>query len=257
VGDGLDEAVARARTRVAGFDIESLETGSGPPVVLVHGLAGSHRWWRRTVPALRPRFRVLVPELVGFGGSRPAPRQPSVPELAELLAEWILLRAGGPAHVVGHSLGGQLAIHMAARRGECVDRLVLVDAAGVPRRLTLAEAARFLGELAPPRAWGAPGFLPIIAADALRAGPRVLLAMTRSLLADDVRPLLPLVRSRTLVVWGRLDPLLPLHHARELARGIAGARLVVLPLAGHNPMVDRPEAFNDVIAGFLAPRPPE
>jgi pimeloyl-ACP methyl ester carboxylesterase len=250
----LAGATQRVRTRVAGFEIESQEGGSGPPVVLVHGLAGSHRWWLHTVPALRRRFRVLVPELVGFGGSRPAPRQPAVAELAELLAEWIALRVGGPAHVVGHSLGGQLALHVAARRGESVDRLVLVDAAGVPRRLTLAEAARFLTELAPPRAWGAPAFLPTIAADALRAGPRVLLATTRSLLADDVRPLLPLIRNRTLVVWGRLDPLLPLSHARQLSRGIAGARLVVLPLAGHNPMVDRPEAFNEVVSAFLAPR---
>ena len=62
--------IERTRTRLDGFRLHALHTGEGDPVVLLHGLSGSHRWWRYTVPALRERHRVHLPEMVGFGGSR-------------------------------------------------------------------------------------------------------------------------------------------------------------------------------------------
>jgi pimeloyl-ACP methyl ester carboxylesterase len=96
-----------------------------------------------------------------------------------------------------------------------------------------------------------PSFMPVIAADALRAGPRALLRAAYHLLSDDVRPLLPRIRCRTMVVWGELDPLVPMAHGRALADGIAGARFVVMRDAAHNPMADRPVEFNRLLLDFL------
>jgi 3-oxoadipate enol-lactonase len=85
----------------------------------------------------------------------------------------------------------------------------------------------------------------------LRAGPFTLVRAGVDLLADDVRPLLHALHLPTLVVWGALDPLLPLEDGQTLAAGIAGARLVVIGDAAHNPMVDRPIEFNRVLLDHL------
>jgi pimeloyl-ACP methyl ester carboxylesterase len=236
------------------FRIHWAETGEGDEaVVLLHGLSGSARWWARNIRALAARYRVLVPDVIGFGRSRlPASRLPAVPEVAATLAQWVQLAAGEPAHVVGHSMGGQLAIHLAARSGDCVRRLALVDSAGLPRPLTPRNVMRFAYEVAPPRRWGDPTFLPVIVGDALAAGPWTLLRAIRHILGDDVRPLLGELRQPTLLLWGEHDTIIPLSHGREMRRMIPGSRLLVLPGAYHNPMVDRPDAFNEALLSFLS-----
>jgi pimeloyl-ACP methyl ester carboxylesterase len=191
-----------------------------------------------------------MPELVGFGGSRRAGRQPDIPELAAVVAEWMTELELAPYALVGHSMGGQISLHVAARH-RLPQRLVLVSASGLPREWRFREAVRFVAGALPPRSWGTPTFVPTIAADAVRAGPRALLRATRHLLRDDVRPLLPKLSCPTLIIWGALDPVVPLAHGRALRDGIAGSRLVVLEDAAHNSMADRPTEFNRVLLEFL------
>ena len=238
------------QTRIGEFRIQSEHLGAGPPVVLLHGLSGSCRWWRFTTPALARRYSVHVPELVGFGGSRRPGRQPDVPELADVMAQWLVEMGLTDIALVGHSMGGQIALHIAAQH-HMPDRLVLVSASGLPREWSLRDAGRFVARALPPRSWGKPAFVPTIAADALRAGPRALLLAARHLLGDDVTPLLPLISCPTLLIWGELDPVVPLKHGRAMFERIAGARLVVLRDAAHNPMADRPVEFNRVLLEFL------
>jgi pimeloyl-ACP methyl ester carboxylesterase len=248
--DVLTPASELRRTSVGDFTIHSEHAGTGPAVVLLHGLSGSRRWWRFTLPALAKRYRVHIPELVGFGGSRAPTRHPDLPEMADILAAWIS-SLGEPLYgLVGHSMGGQVAVHITARH-LAPARLALVCSTGVPRPLSVRMAARFVTGAMPPRRWGDPTFVPTIAADALRAGPLALLHATRNLLRDDVRPLLRRVPCPTLVVWGALDPLVPVEHGRALARGVPGARFVVMADAAHNPMADRPIEFNRVLLDFL------
>jgi pimeloyl-ACP methyl ester carboxylesterase len=240
-------------TRVGGFEIHSREFGAGvEDVVLVHGLSGSSRWWQRNIPGLAQRYRVLVPDLIGFGRSpRPQGKLPPMGELADVLAEWI--RSVGPpeAHVIGHSMGGQLAIHLAARHPQQVKRLVLVDAAGIPRPLTPRAVVRFAREIAPVWRWGDLSFVPVIVSDAWTAGPRTLLQAIGHILRDDVRPLLPRIQAPTLILWGEGDGWVPLAHGEELHTGIADSRLVVMLDAYHNPMVDQPAEFNRRVLEFL------
>ena len=238
------------QTRIGEFRIQSEHLGAGPPVVLLHGLSGSCRWWRFTTPALARRYSVHVPELVGFGGSRRPGRQPDVPELADVMAQWLDEMGLTDIALVGHSMGGQIALHVAAGH-HMPERLVLVSASGLPREWSLRDAGRFVARALPPRSWGAPAFVPTIAVDALRAGPRALLLAARHLLGDDVSPLLPMISCPTLLIWGELDPIVPLKHGRAMLTGIAGARLVVLRDAAHNSMADRPVEFNRVLLEFL------
>lgn len=238
------------QTRVAGFSIRSEHLGAGEPVVLLHGLSGSSRWWRFTAPILARRFRVHVPELVGFGGSRRPDRQPDIAEMAAVLAQWLDQLDLPRYRLVGHSMGGQIALHLAVEH-RMPERLALIDTSGLPRVWSLRDAARMLAGVLPPRSWGSPTFVPIIAADAVRAGPRALLHATMHLLSDDVTALLPRVTCRTIVIWGELDPLVPVEYGEAMARQIPGARLVVIHDAAHNPMADRPVEFNRLLLDFL------
>lgn len=242
----------RTRTRIEGFRLHALHQGAGEPVVLLHGLSGSWRWWRHTVPALREHYRVHVPELIGFGGSRGAVRHPTMPEMAGLLVRWLDAIGIDRAHFVGHSMGAQVGVHLAGRWPDRIDHLVLSDAAGIPHSLAPSHLMTVASELIWPRAWGRLGFLPTIVLDALRTGPRTLVRSIRSIVADDIRPLLPRVAVPTLLLWGEHDPITPVADAEVIARLVPGARLVVIPGASHNPMADRPEAFNRELLQFFS-----
>ena len=241
-----------ATADVGAYRVHWVEAGAGSEcVVLLHGLSGSSRWWQRNIPAFAATRRVLVPDVIGFGRSRAPGRLPDVPTLARVLAEWMEQAAGGAAHLVGHSMGGHLALRIAASWAERVRRLVLVDAVGIPRTHTPRDLLRLAWEAAPPRRWGDPRFLPVIWGDALLAGPFNVMRGLYHILRDDVRPLLASIRAPTLVVWGARDGLVPLEHGRVLRAGIPGARLLVIPRACHNPMVDRPAEFNAALLRFL------
>ncbi|HEX2094682.1 MAG TPA: alpha/beta fold hydrolase [Longimicrobiaceae bacterium] len=240
-------------TQVARYRIHAAEFGAldAEPLVLLHGLSGSSRWWRRNVLALAHDFRVVVPDIIGFGRTRAPGGVPGMPDVAAHLAEWMDRLSLRPVGLVGHSMGGQISVHLAARFPGRVRRLVLVDAAGIPRRVTPRTLVRFAADVTPPRRWGDPSFLPTIFGDALLAGPRAIMRALVHILCDDVRPLLPRIQAPTLVLWGELDTIIPVEHARMFQEGIPGARTVVLRDAAHNPMVDRPEDFNQVVRDFL------
>lgn len=224
--------------------------GDGPPVVLVHGLVGSARWWRYNVPALADHFRVYVIELVGFGSNR-AWRPARIAASAELLARFIADLPEGRAAVIGHSMGGQIAIHLAARAPERVHRLVLA-AASVLLRSDLVRMALRL-----PRAGLAlrPDFVPTLALDAVRCGPLNLLLSAREILADDVQALLARIVAPTLLIWAERDALVPVAVGAALQQAIPTARLQVISGAGHVVMWDRPTEFNRLVLEFL--RAPE
>ncbi len=224
--------------------------GSGTPVVLIHGLGGSSDWWRRNVDALAREHTVVAVDLVGFGRNRFFVRRSALPlgfaDTAALLARWIESSFTEPVHVVGNSMGGQTAIHLAARRPDLVRSLTLVNSTGIPFELTVGP---HIENLLIPR--GALSFSTILARDALRSGPMSIALAFARLLRDDARPLLKLIRVPTLLVWGEHDPLVPLTYARQIAEIIPAARLVTVPGAGHIPFWENAEFFNRAILDFL------
>jgi pimeloyl-ACP methyl ester carboxylesterase len=237
----------RRQAKIGPATIAYEVAGTGPPVVLVHGLSGSSRWWRRNIGALTPHRRVYMVDLIGFGASRAGQRF-VLAEAASTLTSWMdqlgLERVG----LVGHSMGGMIAAELAADAPERVERLVLVDPAALPIDAHVStHALSLLRELR----YVSLSFLPVLIADALRAGPFTLWRAATALMLADLRPKLAQIRAPTLVIWGEHDALVPLAFAQPLAEYLRYEELIVIKGAGHVPMWDRPQEFNRVLTKFL------
>jgi pimeloyl-ACP methyl ester carboxylesterase len=201
--------------------------------VLVHGLAGSSRWWRE----VEPRLSGLDLDAVDL------PRRG-----LEELERWLAARLEPPSALVGHSLGGLLAARVAAREPDLVQRLVLIAPAGIPVRGRLAHAL----PLAHAVAQMGLRFAPVLVRDAARAGPLGLWAGARAAVTTDLRDDLAHVRARTLLVWGDRDRLVPASSAAAWAAALPEARVELIPRTGHVPMVERPEELSRLLRDFLS-----
>jgi pimeloyl-ACP methyl ester carboxylesterase len=221
-------------------------TGAGQPLLLVHGLGGSTRWWARNVPALARSCRVHVIDLLGFGRSRG--QRFVLREAAGLLVGMMDQLGLARASVVGHSMGGFIAADVAAQFPERIERLVLVDAAVLPfDRLSLRHIWRIVQRL-PHLPWT---LLPVLCMDALQAGPVTLIKALRELLSTDIRLDLARIKAPTLILWGEHDATLPLAVGRRLHGHLPQAAFLVMAGAGHHPMWERPLAFNQAVIQFL------
>ncbi len=249
--DGWGETrieTSRREVRVGGYSARYEVAGEGEPVVLVHGLSGSTRWWARNVGVLSEHYRVYLVNLPGFGVGRLARPRFVLAEASSWLLAWMEAVGLGRAHLVGHSMGGYLCLRLAASRPEVVGRLVLVDPAGMPPDRTL------LGHLVPllqAARHGSPRFLPVLVRDALYAGPFTLLRAARDLLAEDVRGDLRRIEAPTLLIWGEKDVLIPPSVGDLMLAEIPDSSLLVIEGAGHNPMFDRPDEFDAALLSFL------
>ena len=125
-----DPAVAEKQVDIFGQRINYLEAGSGPVVILLHGLGGDSTNWAMTVPALAQKFKVYVPDQIGFGKSAKPMMNYRVSTLVDFLNEFYAKTGITRASLVGNSLGGWTAAAFALAYPDKVERLVLVDAAG-------------------------------------------------------------------------------------------------------------------------------
>lgn len=224
--------------------------GAGAPVVLVHGLSGSAKWWTRVMDALAEKYLVAAVDLVGFGRNRRFAGLPlllpSFGETTALLARY-LETFGEPVHLAGHSMGGQIAIRLAAERPDLVRSLVLVSAAGMPFRFDLRPHVR--ATTRPP--YGGAQIARVLVPDFFRAGPASVAVAGARVMRGDLRELMHAIRVPTLLVWGENDPLVPLEYGEAMHEEIAGSQLVVIPNAAHVVMWEQPREFTDAVLGFL------
>jgi pimeloyl-ACP methyl ester carboxylesterase len=271
---GFEERQVRYRTS----RIRYLVAGSGPPLVLVHGLGGAAANWRLVAPALAEERRVIVPELPGHGGSEPLLAAPSLDPYAEALLSVLEHEEALPAPWVGHSLGGFVALRAAARRPEAVTGIVLAAAAGISSATRAAEATlTVLGLVQPGKLvgrhrrrvarsrlgrtlafgwWGVAdpaGFDPEMA-EAFLAGPPQhtdTLSAGKALVRSDPRLDLEFVACPCLCLWGACDNWVPLEDGMEYARRLR-APLRVIADCGHLLIGERPDAVLHAVRGFLS-----
>lgn len=244
----------RRSVTIGGIPVYFRDTGTeGPPLVLLHGLSGSTRWWDRNIAALSAYFRVYALDLPGFGENRRWCQFQLADAPARFLA-WMDALELRQASVIGHSMGGVIATEVALRDPRRIARLVLADSPLVldPRSwLRFGVSSLVWARYLPP------DFVPVLLFDVLRAGPRTILRGGRAVRLTDLQDRLRELTTPTLVVWGEFDGLFPPAYGRRVAAALPDAPFVQIDGAGHNPMWDRPEGFNRVVLDFLtrpAPR---
>lgn len=255
------------------------DEGTGPAVLLVHGFPLGGWMWDAQVEALKARYRVLVPDLRGFGGSAaalpPLPPDGAAPAItiddhADDLAATLASKGVERAAVVGFSMGGYVALSLVERRLELCSALVLADTKAAPdaeeaKAGRTASAQKAIREGAGPIADGMAQKLFAAATHkeraALVADVRAKMAavapaaVAAALLAmrdrADRRPHLAQVRVPTLVIVGAEDAITPPAEAESMKAAIPGASLVKIEGAGHLSNVERPAEFNAALLRFL------
>jgi pimeloyl-ACP methyl ester carboxylesterase len=268
---------------VDGRRLRYVRKGSGPPVLLLHGIASSLYTWKDVLPALAVHHDVIAVDLPGFGDS--AVPSPAGGDLIVRSVVGLMDRLGiARPSIVGNSLGGAIGIVIASRQPARVDRLVLIDAAGynfapadrpLLLRLVGAIPAPVL-ETLPVRPLVSFGLRQVFHDDTLvthekvaeyvapmrRPGASAALHALLRAAADLGFPgVIGGVRAPTLIVWGRYDSWIPPRDAQRFAADIPGAR-VALVEAGHMPQEERPAETAALVEEFLgaeasaAPAPP-
>ena len=258
-----------------------------PAVLLVHGLgSNAHRDWANAVPVLAKQFHVIALDLPGFGASEASPQGYSFEALGGALDQVLEQTAPGQrAHVVGHSLGGAVSLYFANTHADKLDRLVLVDAAGILLKTVFAQHAaslrtrsigidpvdRFLKGL-DERVNSLRRFVFSDLDDRfdlsrwLAQNPGVRSALLGrytqieaglGLVEHDFTAAIRDTTAPTTVIWGLDDPVAPLRTGKLLAARMPDARLRVIDGVGHTPMQDSPQAFNRLLLeALVAPLSP-
>jgi pimeloyl-ACP methyl ester carboxylesterase len=269
--------------RLHGHQVAYRSAGSGPVVVLLHGITSSSDTWGRVLPYLAARFTVVAPDFLGHGASAKPRGDYSLGAHANGIRDLLGALGHDRATFVGHSLGGGVAMQLAYQHPELCERLVLVSSGGLGREISPLLRAAALP--------GAELVLPLLTNPRLIAGgrgvgrllSRVGLRLntdldeiarghasltdpeTRSAFLHTLHTLVEPGGQRIdasdrlylathvpfLLVWGERDRIIPVAHGRAAHEQVPGSRLEVFPQAGHFPQLEDPQRFLDVLTDFI------
>jgi pimeloyl-ACP methyl ester carboxylesterase len=260
-----------------------LETGDGPPLLLIHGLFDLLETWERLTPLLSNQFKLYAIDLPGFGKS-PLPEawEESLSGMIEAVVAFVDRKGIGKASIIGSSMGGGVALGVAGRQPERVDKIVLINPYGYPSPPVATEVARsrILGTLLPyllnkpvlrlcaralfSRSLHDPRLLTdtlierVITPFATLRRRRDLFRFLQGISTQTMREidaLLPQIRQPVLILWGENDRWLTIDHAKRLNQRLPNSRLMTVPSCGHLPQLDKPKEVAEAIRHFLLEEP--
>jgi pimeloyl-ACP methyl ester carboxylesterase len=266
-----------------GHRVAYRQAGSGPVLVLIHGITSDSSTWRRVMPYLAARFTVIAPDLLGHGASAKPKGDYSLGAHASTIRDLLLTLGHDRATFVGHSLGGGIAMQISYQFPERCERLVLVDSGGLGRDVSVLLRAATLP--------GSELVLPLLAAarllDAgrlagsalrrlgLRAGTDIeeiarghatlSSGESRHAFVQTLRAVVDPGGQRVnasnrlyltrhlplLLLWGQHDSLIPASHGSETHALLPDSRLEIFSDSGHFPQLDEPERFLHVLQDFI------
>ncbi|MBV9710225.1 MAG: alpha/beta hydrolase [Ktedonobacteraceae bacterium] len=222
--------------------------GNGMPLVLIHGYGTSGHIWHRVLPYLAQQHEVFIVDLPGYGRSKTNGVW-YLREMAPLLAQWLQKLHLPPSALMGHSMGGAIAIHLTAHAPELISHLVLVNAAGIPLQAPLpALAARSLHSFFQIGNGSFP--LPLVR-DVLQPRFQLLWQTAQEMKRSDFRAELARITTPTLIIWGERDVMLPIALGHALQEALPHATFMAMPHCGHRPMLAQPALFSKSVVAFL------
>ena len=265
-----------------GRNVSCAVQGRGPVLLLIHGMGGSYQNWQAVIELLARHHTVVAPDLPGHGASAPGAGDYSLGALAAGLRDLLVALGHERATLVGHSLGGGVAMQIAYQFPELSERLVLVSSGGLgPEVSLILRAAALPGAelVVGATAWGANRAGGPLARGLATVGLRATadvaeVARGYASLADRDRRAAFLATLRSvigargqrvdasdrlylaaalpvLIIWGARDPIIPVHHAERAHEAIAGSRLEIFEDVGHLPQLEAPARFVTVLERFL------
>lgn len=241
-----------------------VDQGAGIPILYVHGNTGSWRWFERVMDV--PGTRTVALDMPNFGRSKPLPGEPDLDRYADAVAAFIRARSLDRPVLVGHSLGGAVAMSLAARYPALIRALVLVDSAAPgglatpgdrhpvielmrTNRAVLQQALRAVVPALKDDA-----FFASLVDDAMMMAAPAWIGNAEALGRFDYRGRLSAFTGPVLVAWGRKDIIITEAMARETAAAFPGAKLEILEDVGHAVMVEDPKRFVSLIGDFIRDR---
>jgi pimeloyl-ACP methyl ester carboxylesterase len=270
-----------------GRPVTYVQAGSGPVLLLIHGMGGTFENWQAVIEPLARAHTVVAPDLPGHGSSAPGAGDYSIGALAAGLRDLLIALGHERATLVGHSLGGGIAMQFAYQFPEMTERLVLVSSGGlgpevspVLRAAALPGANLFIAATAGPGRTVGSALARVLAAVGLRPNADVAEVLRGyASLADPDRRAAFLATLRSvihtggqrvhagdrlylaegmpvLIVWGARDPIIPVHHGENAHEAILGSRLEVFDGVGHLPQLEAPGRFIAVLERFIAENEP-
>lgn len=275
-------AMVHSEIRLHGQRISYRTAGSGPIVVLIHGIAGTSAIWEGVIPWLAEKYTIVAPDLLGHGDSAKPEGDYSLGAYANGIRDLLEALGHERGTLVGHSLGGGVAMQFAYQFLERCERMVLVSSGGLGRELhpllraaALPGAEAILPWLSKAGERGVGRLVRMLGGVGVRASAdleetwRSFVSLVdpgaRRAFIHTVRGIIDLHGQRvsandllyltaglpTLIIWGEKDPLIPVLHAHEAHERIEGSRLEVFPDAGHFPQRDDPRRFVETLVDFM------
>ncbi|MDC4205690.1 MAG: alpha/beta fold hydrolase [Candidatus Manganitrophus sp.] len=258
--------------------LHCLETGAGPPLLFIHGLFDLLETWERLTPLLSDQFKLCAIDLPGFGKS-PLPEEwrESLSGMIEAVVAFLDSKGIEKTSIVGSSMGGGIALGVAGRHPERVDKIVLINPYGFPSPPVAAEVARsrILGTLLPyllnkpvlrrcaralfSRSLHDPRLLTdvlverVITPFATLRQRRDLFRFLQGISTETMREidaLLPRIQQPVLILWGENDRWLTIDHAHRLRQRLPNSQLTTLSDCGHLPQMDKPKEVAEAVSRF-------
>lgn len=265
-------AVGKAQTSkevlVFGQKIQYVEAGTGPTVILLHGLGGSWQAWGLNIAPLAEKYHVIVPDQIGFGKSDKPLVNYRIRTYVDFLDQFCKQLKIERATLVGSSMGGWIATMFTASFPDRVDKLVLVDAAGykppkdfdtrslIGLNPSTREGMKILiAKVFYSKAFQTDAAVDQAIAARLAAGDGYTInSLTESIIRgeDFLDEIVKTIKRPTLIIWGRQDGLVSLADGERFNKDIVGSKMIVIDQCGHVPNTEKPGEFNAAVLKFLA-----
>ena len=254
-------------TEIDGSKIRYFEVGtSKETLLLLHGLGASAERWEDVIPLFAKKFRVIVPDLIGFGYSDKPTIDYTTDYFAEFMSKFVEKVRIKEMSIIGSSLGGQIAAEFIINQNADVKKLVLVSPSGVMKHSTPALNAYISAALYPNTDSALNAFQAMSGRkkidEKIVSGfiermqlPNAKMAFMSTLLglsnSKVITEKLQLITIPTLIVWGENDPVIPIEYAQSFVSGINDCRFYKMIGCAHTPYVEKPEKFFQIVSDFL------
>jgi len=254
--------------QIDGNKIRYLESGdSKKTLVLIHGLGASAERWDQVIPLFADEFRVVVPDLIGFGYSDKPLVDYTLDFFSEFLKKFFIASDIKRPNLLGSSLGGQIAVEFASSSPQEIEKLILVSPSGVMKKSTPALDAYIMAALYPNEQSAKNAFELMECSgknvteeivngfvERMRL-PNAKLAFMSSLLGIKNSELaiskLQTITTPTMIIWGANDPVIPIQYAESFVSTIQDCRFFRMDGCGHTPYVQDPNIFASKVLEFL------